>query len=305
MPPSPSPKDDIKALMKQAAPERIPEIEALWERYNPDISMVADAKHITLNANKDRIEFNLKTIEVFWLIGFSGWKAIECYSPLVICSAACGQKIADLIAGDNMLSEVERAYKERRAAAQTLIDAVDPTAAPWPPDLPRVSLRDAVDDPQFKAAFDLTWSSFAFSLFYEFRHVMLDGDDSRHADLREEELACDVWARDFLTANIAAFAEANCRDYHEVLRRRAMAFAMAALIFHEITPIWEHGGNRCYFSVASRMQAILDNTPLPENDDFWIFSASVLIGIYRQKNAPIGAPALSPKELTQYLIENL
>jgi hypothetical protein len=300
----PSPKADIESLIKQAAPERIREVEALWERYKPDITIVGDSKHITLNANKDRIELNLKTIEVFWLIGFSGWKAIECYSPLVICSVVCGQKIADLLARDDKLGEVERAYKERRAAAQSFIDAGDPSIAPWPPDIPRVSFRDAVDDPQYKAALDLTWSSFAFLILHEFRHVMLDRDDSRHADLREEELACDVWARDFLTANLAAFAEANGFDYHEVLRRRAMAFALTALILHEITPMWEHGGNRSYFSVASRMQAILDNTPLPDSDDFWIFSASVLIGIYRQKDAKIDAPPMSPKELTRYLIEN-
>ena len=81
-----------------------------------------------------------------------------------------------------------------------------------------------------------------------------------------------------------------------------MGLALAALILHEITPVWDHGGNQLYFSVADRMQAILDNTPLPENDHFWVFVASLLIGIFRQKHVPIDAPPMSAYELARYLI---
>jgi hypothetical protein len=84
-----------------------------------------------------------------------------------------------------------------------------------------------------------------------------------------------------------------------------MGFALAAFILHEITPVWDHGGNRCYFSVADRLRAILDNTPLPENDHFWRFVASLLIGIFRQRNSAIDAPAMSAYALTRYLLERL
>jgi hypothetical protein len=49
-----------------------------------------------------------------------------------------------------------------------------------------------------------------------------------------------------------------------------MGFALAALVLHEITPSWDHGGSQEYFSVATRLQAILDNTPLDENDELWV-----------------------------------
>ena len=242
-------------------------------------------------------------MDVFWLIAFAGWKAIECYSPLVICSAESGQKIADLIKADGGLDQVERAYKERRASVQALIEAIDPALVPWPPDIPRPSAdRDALDDAQYKSAFDLTCLAVAFTLFHEFRHVILDRDNSRPADLREEELACDVWAREFMTVKLAAYAEENGHDYHEVLRKRSMGFALTALILHEITPWWDHGGNKAYFSVAIRLQTILDNTPLPENDYFWVFAASLLLGILRQKNASIDPPTMSAHSLTCALI---
>src|SRR6202011_5903719 len=120
-------------------------------------------------------------------------------------------------------------------------------------------------------------------------------DDSRPPDPREEELACDVWAREFMTAKLAAYAISNGRDYREVLGLRSMGFALAALILHEITPFWDHGGNQQYFSVATRMEAILENTPLPEDDHFWNLTASLLVGIFRQKHTPIDAPPMSAR----------
>lgn len=306
MPCSPSPKEIVIAHMTRAVPERHDEILALWERYDPEVIVVQDAKHITLNATEDRIKFDAKTMDVCWLIGFGAWRAIECYSPHVIVSAASGQAIETIIHDDEGLAEVELAYKERRAAARTLIDAVDPATAPWPPDLPRPhDTRDAIGDPQYKAAYDLTCLAVAFMLFHEFRHVMLDRDKERPQDLREEELACDVWAREFMTAKLAAYAQEHRHHYHEVLRKRSMAFAVAALILHEITPVWDHGGNAAYFSVATRLQTILDNTPLPDNDHFWVLAASLLIGIFRQKGHPISAESMEPSSLTRHLLAGL
>jgi hypothetical protein len=301
-----TPKDTVIALMEGTVPERKDDIASLWEKYNPDVVLVADAKHVTLNADKNRVQFDAKTMDVFWLIAFSGWRAIECYSPLVVWSASSSQTVADLIKADAGLSEVEQAYKERRAAAQTLIDAADPALAPWPPDLPQPSAdRQAFNDPQYQAAFDLTCLAAAFALFHEFRHVMLDRDNARPRDPREEELACDVWAREFMTSKLAEYAKDNGHDYSEVLRKRSMGLALAALILHEITLVWDHGGNQLYFSIADRFQAILDNTPLPENDHFWVFVASLLIGIFQQKHVPIDAPPMSAYELARYLIAKL
>src|ERR1022692_4958569 len=75
-----SPKSAVIFLMNGAAPERKDEIASLWARYPADVILVPDAKRVTLNANKDRIAFDAKTMDVFWLIGLAGWKAIECYA---------------------------------------------------------------------------------------------------------------------------------------------------------------------------------------------------------------------------------
>jgi hypothetical protein len=116
-------------------------------------------------------------MDVFWLIAFAGWKAIECYGPHVVVSASSGRPVVEVMAIDAELDEVERAYKERIAAARALIDAVDATLAPWPPDIPRPSAdREAVNDVEYRTTFDLACLAAAFALFHEFRHVMLARD---------------------------------------------------------------------------------------------------------------------------------
>ena len=302
----PDPKVAVKAAMAGAAPERKDELAELWARYDPAVELGETAGEITLNANKDRIEIDPKTMDVFWLIGFSGWRAIESYSPHVALSTATGQKLSDLFNDDEELDEVERSYRERLAAAQALIKAGNTESVSWPDDIPRPNCdRNALSDPQYQTAFDLTTLAVAYTLFHEFRHVMLDADDDRHGDLREEELSCDVWAREFMTAKLEAYGERHSHSYQEVLRKRSMGLVLASLILHEITPFYEHGGSYAYFSVGDRLRAILSSTNLPDNDHFWRFAASVLVGIYRQKRMPIESGPKSAKLLAEHLLSKL
>lgn len=303
-----SPKEILVSLMVGCVPEREDEIISLWEQYNPDVIFLDDSKQITLNATGKRIVLNAKTIDVFWLIGFCGWRAIESYSPYVVCSIKSGQSILELIKSDDELDDYERIYKERLAAAQAFINADDYLSAPWPPDIPRPNYdRNVIDDPQYKATFDLSLLAVGFTIFHEFHHVMLDQSNKRPEDRREEELACDVWAREFITVKLAAYCKSHNHNYHEVLRKRSMGFAIASLILHEITPRWEHGGNCEYFSVTSRLETIIDNTSLPDNDVFWVFVASLLIGVSRQKGMliDVNAPTTSAKSLARHLLNKL
>lgn len=299
-----SPEEVIRGLMKAAAPERAEEIDALWACYRPKVVIVENKSGITLNATKDRIEFDPKTMEVFWLIGFSGWRAIECYSPHVVLSASCGKALHELFDGDGELPEIERAYKERLAAARNLIEQREIDATPWPDDLPRpVSDRDVLDGDQHKVTFDLVVIATAFAFFHEFRHVMLDRDGVRPDERREEELQCDVWAREFMTAKLAGYARDNGHKYHEVLRKRSMGLALAALILHEVTP--RHGINPHYFSIKTRLTTLLRDTKLPDNDHFWLFTASLLVGIFRREHLAFAPPTMPSRLLAEHLLDQM
>jgi len=299
-----SPEAIIRMLMKAAAPERATEIDELWALYHPQVVVVEERSGISLDATRDRIEFDPKTMEVFWLIGFSGWRAIECYSPHVIFSAAGGRTLHELFKDDDELPEVERAYKERLSAARNLIEQRGADAAPWPGDLPRpVTDRDDLENDQHKATFDLALIALAFAFFHEFKHVMLDFDKERPSDRREEELQCDVWAREFMTVKLEGYARNHGHNYHEVLSKRSMGLALAALILHEITP--KHGFNPHYFSIKTRLTTLLADTKLPDHDHFWLFAAALLVGIFRREHHPFAPPPMPARLLAEHLLDLL
>lgn len=301
-----NPREAVISLLIGAAPEREADIRDLWLRYDPSVSLVPDGNRITMQVRKAHIEFDGKALDALWLIGFSGWRALECYVPPVVCSPVWNQPVATLLAEDHGLDDVERTYKERLSVAQRLIDSADVEAVPWPPDIPQPTPnRSSFQDAEATAAFDLTALAVAFVILHEFRHVMYDREGVRPDDPKEEELACDVWAREFMTVKLGAYARENNHLYQDVLSKRSMGLALAALMLHEITPIWGRSGSDRYFSIKDRIEALLDNTALPEGDKFWVFTASLLIGIYRQRGTLIAAPPLAPPQLVRHLLDGL
>ena len=300
------PSHMFKSLLLGTVPERSNEIEALWSKYNLRFRLCASSQDVKLDATADRIAFNTKTIDLFWLIGYSGWRAIECYSPHVLLSPVRKKKIVHLMELDEELPEVERDYKERRASVRSLMRARDTCEISWPPDVPHPTAdRSSLDGCQEKAAFDLTCFAVSFAMLHEIHHVVLDSEKKRPEERREEEMACDEWARSFMLEELKHYAEKHGKEYQDVLRIRSMGLALAALTLHDITPELEHGGNQEYPPLADRLRTILCKTALAENDHFWVLASSLLLGIFRQRHLSVDVEPMNAKELTATLLAKL
>lgn len=116
-------------------------------------------------------------------------------------------------------------------------------------------------------------------------------------------MQADVWAREFMTVKLAEFAKGHGHSYLEVLRKRSMGLALAALILHEVTP--QYGGNCDYFSIKTRLTTLLHNTPLPEDDHFWCFAASLLVGVFRQRHITFSPSPMTARALAEHLLDKL
>ena len=245
-------------------------------------------------------------MDVYWLIGLNGWLALSAYSPQVVLSSGSGRTIDDVVQVDGELEEFERAYRERRAAGRSLAAADDVSQVAWPPDLPRPSAdRNAIPGRQYQAAFDLTLLAVAALLLHEFRHVMLAVDGEQHASMRDEEMACDVWAREFMTVKAGLYAEQHDHAYVEVMRKRSMAFALASVMIHDTTPVWERCGSEAYYPVRDRVKALVSATALPKDDPFWVFAACLMLGIRREARMHVDVGALDSRALVEALVEDL
>jgi hypothetical protein len=302
----PSDQTIVLHLLRGAVPERADEISGLWEKYAPAVEVAPNTVGTTMNANRHRVRFDTKTIDLFWLLGFSAWHSIEVYSPALVITIISSLTIDQALHIDEKLTSFERDYKERMQSAGTLIAAISTREIVWPPDVPRPQAdRDSFPEPQDKVAFDLTALALAFALLHEFCHVKLLAEKAQPDTLPEEELACDVWARDFMTAKLASYASANGHTYEEVSQKRAMALGLAATIIHAITPTAAHWGNSEYPPLSDRIEAIIAGFNLPQDSWYWFFMACLLVGIFRQEHRPLDVIGQTPKALVEALIARM
>jgi Peptidase U49 len=299
----PSDQTIVLHLLRGAVPERADEISGLWTQYAPAVEVAPSAAGTTMNANRHRVRFDTKTTDLFWLLGFSAWRSIEVYSPALVITMLSGLTIEQALHIDEKLVTFERDYKERMEAAASLISATSTGEIAWPPDVPRPQAdRDSFSDPQDKVAFDLTALALAFALLHEFSHVKLLADKAQPDTLPEEELSCDIWAREFMTAKLAAYARAHGHAYEEVSQKRAMALALAATIIHAMTPTAAQWGNSEYPPLSDRIQAIVAGFNLPPDSWYWFFVACLLVGIIRQEHRPLDIVGQTPQALAEALI---
>lgn len=302
----PSDQTIILHLLRGAVPERADDISRLWTQYGHAIDVAPSTKGVTMNADASRIQFDTKTIDLFWLYGFSAWHAIEVYAPALVLATVSGISLDRALQIDEARGPFEFDYKQRIASAQSLIAAEQTADIDWPADVPQPTAdRDRLGDPQHMAAFDLVALALAFALLHEFQHVRYFADSSAPATLPEEEIACDTWARDFMTSGLAAYAKDKGHSYAQVHQKRAMGIALAAVTVHVMTPTHAHWGNRQYPPIAERLTAMISGHNLSAGSPFWGFTGCLLIALMRQENRPLDIVANSNHEMVEILLDRL
>ncbi len=290
-------------LLSAAAPERSDEIKSLWTKYGLAVEIVPDSRGVAMKADKTRIMLSQKTIDIYWVLGFSAWKSIEVYSPAIVTAVKWKHTIEEMLNRDNSLGLFERHYKSHMAAVQTLVESSTTAEATWPSDIPSPQSDREKISIQDKAAYDLTLLAVACLLLHEFKHVIFLNEGNQPDNLREEEIECDRWAREFLTAKLVTYAEKYKQDIAEVSAKRAIAIALAAIIIHAITPAHGHWGNSEYPPLGQRLDALIGDYSLPSDSNFWLWTAGLLTGVLRQQHRPIQIKGSSFKDLVVALLK--
>lgn len=302
----PSDRTIVLHLLRGVVPERTDDISSLRSEYGHAVEVVPSTTSVTMNANDKRIQFNTKTINFSWLLGFSAWRALEVYSPALVVATASGISLDQALSIDAERGQYEFDYKQRIGAAHALIAAEQTGDISWPADAPRPTTdRDRLGDVQHMEAFDLVSLALAFALLHEFRHVMFCADKSAPSSLPEEELARDTYARDSMTSGLAAYANKHGHNFAQVQQKRAMGIVLAATIIHTMTPTHAHWGNRQYPPIVERLTAMIAGYSLPDCSSFSPFTACLLIVLMRHENRSLDIVAHSAKEIVEMLLDRL
>jgi hypothetical protein len=298
------PNTALKDLLVAAAPEQKLHLEGILRQYDLEVLVEPNSSDANLAATPGRIKFDNKTMQVYWLLGFAGWRVIECYTPAIIASLCGLGSLHDCLHSDTGLSELEGRYRERVHLARALLRATNTDRFEWPAEVPAVGTERNELAPQDQATHDLTLISTAFAFLHELRHVIFFRDGAPPARA-EEELSCDVWARDFLTARVGEYARTNGTSYERVLRKRSIASALGLLTLYETSDRWGDAGTEHYPPIADRMNAAMRGTPLQPNDPFWVYYAAVLVAILRHRNRAFDAAGASAMDYCEALVEEI
>jgi hypothetical protein len=290
-------RDEADRLILAAAPEQQAKLRALWRELDPKIEIRCDASNILLQATADGIDFTNRFMRTFWLLGFTAWEALRCYSPALVVATARGDTAAAVLDIDESYSNARVALEGFLNAAKSLRQGI----ATWPAQIPQPQADQTGLSVEQRAAFQLVMIGTAYALLHEVEHI-------RHA-LRhtnpsaEEELRCDTFARQFLTERIGEYVAISGEPYAEVLSKRAMGIALGAFVVGEITPAPARAGTLDYPPLIWRLSALLEGTRLPNDDKFWIFASSLLITLARLHERSLTVVQGAPKAMFDQLMD--
>ncbi len=299
-------KSIVLNLIKGATPERTDELKTLWDKYEISFGVVQDDIGVRMGEKDARVRFTAKTIDVYWLIGFSAWKTLECYSGAIYSGLLLSKTIDECLSSDRELHQFEQPHIDNLSAARRLLNAPNRDSSYWPEGIPKpTNDRESFASIQEVVAYDLTAIATAYIFLHEVRHCIYTEAGDRPSLRAQEELDCDIWAREFLTSKIHLYAESTSQSPLRVRRKRAMGMAIAALIIHELTPEHNLIDTPDYYGITTRLDAIVGNMELPDHDTFWLFIGTILISIFRTRKIEIDYSPQSPKDLTEFLLSRL
>ncbi|HHB9365820.1 TPA: phage exclusion protein Lit family protein [Enterobacter roggenkampii] len=305
----PSLETIVLNLLRGAVPENADELCQTWKSYKHTVELAKDAHGSTMNATSRRIEFDSKTIDFFWLFGFSSWLTIETYSPALVKACLEGMTLESALESDEERGQYELNYKQHFHTTKSLLSVANTSDITWPQDIPYpTETRDSLNNAQEQTVFDLVALALSFSILHEYKHVQARAEEKKHENLQEkneEELACDTWAREYITKGAGDYAKNAGHTYEEVMQKRAMGIALAAFTIHALTPDTDKWGSEEYPSIAMRIQTMIGGYNLSDSSHFWCFTACLLIAVMRQDSRKLDYKASTCKEFVTIILSEL
>lgn len=296
-------------LLRGAVPERADELCKNWKAHKHIVEVASSSKGSTMDATSKRIKFDTKTIDFFWLFGFSSWLSLGVYSPALEFATSTDITLEEALNLDDAIGAHEFNFKQHVQLALSLLNVTNTADIEWPIDIPfPTDNRESLTDEQDKAVYDLVALGLSFTLLHEFKHVQGRAEEASsgiYQDKAEEEMACDTWARQFMTKGIGNYVETTEETFDSVAQKRAMGIALAAFTIHALTPDSAKWGGGEYPPIVERIEAMIGGSTLPATSHFWCFTACLLISVMRREGRTLDYKGSSSKDFVVTLLSKL
>ncbi len=213
-------------LFLGCAPERKPDLEKLWEKYQPEFKLLDDTgpnNFFKLEAGLFRVvQFNHRAMRAFWLAGFIAW---EGYHAVAKGSNESGVDLS-------RFSSMVQVFRDMLASE-------DPEKIPLPEGVPDPGCyTDPSIDSELCAVAELATVATGWALLHEIKHIQhqQDGTSTTHStskvDLHAEEFSCDQFATSFIIDKLTGYAAISGYDECKIRQKRELGvyFSLFAMV---------------------------------------------------------------------------
>lgn len=273
---------EIKLLFDGVIPERDSEIKEYINKYTPYFSLCDDRSGFTIEAGSFGIlKFTNRTMHMMWILGFAANQAVKSHSSLIALLSISGSDLST-----SWLNEIpdqkqeEKKYSDLINKVFELSESNNLDTYSWPSVVPK-PWEGRPLDAEGAAAFDLICMSGAYVFLHEMKHIAFSEDSNVPDKPRDEELQCDLFAKDLMLSGLPEYSESSGYPLNLLTTKRAMAIVLAHFYMLVIAPIESWAGTNSHPSISERITAMVGDLELYDNDALWLYLASLFFSHYR------------------------
>ncbi len=297
-------EDEIKLLLGGVIPERNNEMNTYLKEYAPYITRCDDRPGFTIEAGAFGIlKFTQRTMHQMWILGFAANQALHSYSTMIA--------ILRMHVGELDTKELEQIPDQsiEEGKYENLINSVyelgkvnDTSEFLWPNDVPNPENRKP-KDVEGAATFDLICMSGAYVFLHEMKHIAFSQDNNAPSNPHKEEFECDSYAKSMMLDKLEVYSKESGYNLSRLYTKRTMSISLALFYMLVITPVEAWGGTESHPSIKGRIESLIKDLPMPDDDILWLYMSSLFLSHLRLLNKNhLKLKFSSLKELTMKLV---
>ena len=278
-------EDEIKLLLDGVIPERNDEMRGYLNKYAPYFTRCDDRPGFVVEAGAYGIlKFTQRTMHQMWILGFAANQALHSYSSIIVIlrmnSGQLNTKELDEIP-DQRIEEGK--YKKLLESVYELARVNNLSEFSWPSTVPKPENKKP-SDVEGAATFDLICMSGAYVFLHEMKHIAFSIDNNAPSNPHEEELECDLFAKNMMLGELELYSKHSGYDLGRLISKRAMSISLALFYMLVLTPSASWAGGKTHPSIKNRIESMVNELSVHDDDILWIYIASLLLSHLRYLN---------------------
>ena len=298
-------EDEIKLLLGGVIPERKAEMREYLNKYASYITRCVDRPGFVVEAGAFGIlKFTQRTMHQMWILGFAANQALHSFSTTIaiLRSGKLDTNELDEISDQSI---EESKYKDLIKSVYKLAEVNNPATYSWPSEVPKPENQKPTDL-EGAATFDLICMSAAYVFLHEMKHIAFSIDNNAPSNLHEEELECDLFAKNIMLDELESYSKQSGYDLARLKSKRAMSIFLSLFFMLVITPLESWSGTETHPSIKTRIKSMVDGLSIHNDDILWIYMSSLFLSHLRYlKKEPLVIEFKTLKELAMSLISKI